>query len=340
MAKEALIPAQNPGHNVVARGARDQYPSLTTLAERYFLTQVAGQADGTQDAKRRDLACFLHFYTRLYGHDDAREWYTSVTEAFVKELAHGHVPRPSTTGAPQPKRLSPSTMARTYATVRHFARWMHRHVAPFPFGCPTDGVKPPEAGEPQWKGLSRTDQLRLLHAAQTLRLNKGRGTDQGLRNHALVATLLGTGLRISELLALDRAQVSDRGFANVRRKGGHLQTFVPVQRQHRDVLDAWLTVRGDTPGPLFPTRTGKALNRKEAFAILQRMARQANAQLPPEEHLHVSPHILRHTLLRTVANEKGVHYAMALSGHRSDRYIWRYVTPDAQILADALDALE
>jgi hypothetical protein len=110
-----------------------------------------------------------------------------VTEAFVKELARGHIPRPSTIGAPQPKRLSPSTMARTYATVRHFAGLMHQHVAPFPFGCPTDGVKPPEAGEPQWKGLSRTDQLRLLHAAQTLRLNKGRGTDQGLRNHALVA---------------------------------------------------------------------------------------------------------------------------------------------------------
>jgi hypothetical protein len=26
-----------------------------------------------------------------------------------------------------------------------------------------------------------------------------------------------------------------------------------------------------------------------------------------------------------MANEKGVHYAMELSGHRSDRYIWRYV---------------
>jgi integrase/recombinase XerD len=340
MAKEELIPAQNPGHNMGARVARGQHTHLTALAERYFLTQAAGQAEGTQDAKRRDLACFLHFYTQLYGHDDAREWYKSVTEAFVKELARGHVPRPSTTGAPQPKRLSPSTIARTYATVRHFARWMHQHVAPFPSGCPTDGVKLPEVEEPTWKGLSRVDQLRLLNAAQTLRLKKGPGTDQGLRNHALVATLLGTGLRVSELLALDRTQMSDRGFVNVLRKGGHIQKFVPVQRQHREVLDAWLNERGETPGPLFPTRTGKALNRKEAFVILQRMARQANAHLPPEEHMHVSPHILRHTLLRKVANEKGVHYAMELSGHRSDRYIWRYVKPDAQRLADAIDALD
>jgi hypothetical protein len=31
---------------------------------------------------------------------------------------------------------------------------------------------------------------------------------------------------------------------------------------------------------------------------------------------------------------------MELSGHRSDRYIWRYVKPDVQSLAEALDDLE
>jgi integrase/recombinase XerD len=155
-----------------------------------------------------------------------------------------------------------------------------------------------------------------------------------------VATLLGTGLRISELLALDRTQFSGRGFVNVVRRGGHIQRFVPVQKRHRQVLEAWLKERREVPGPLFPTRTGKALNRKEAFAILQRIARQANAHLPPEEHIHVSPHVLRHTLLHKVANEKGVHYAMELSGHRSDRYIWRYVKPNAQSLADAIDELD
>jgi hypothetical protein len=31
---------------------------------------------------------------------------------------------------------------------------------------------------------------------------------------------------------------------------------------------------------------------------------------------------------------------MELSGHRSDRDIWRYVKPDAQSLADAIDELD
>jgi integrase/recombinase XerD len=323
-----------------ARGEPDPRPSLSALAEDYVRTHGAGQAEGTREAKRRDLACFLHFYTQCVGHDAARAWETSVTEAFVHALAHGPIPRPCAAGAPPPTRLSPSTVARTYATVRHFARWVHQHVAPFPGGCPTDGVKLPDVAEPQWQGLSHADQHRLLEAAQALRRRKGPGTDHGLRNHALVATLLGSGLRVSELLALDRTQVSDRGFVNVRRKGGHLQPFVPVQRRHRAVLDAWLAARGETPGPLFPTRTGKALSRQDAFAILQRMAREANAHLPPEAHLRVSPQVLRHTLLHTVATEQGVQYALALSGHRSGRYIWRYVPPDAQRLADALDALD
>ncbi|HEX2278744.1 MAG TPA: hypothetical protein VHN13_16730 [Candidatus Tectomicrobia bacterium] len=111
MPKEAPLPAENPGYNGIAR---DPHTSLAGLAERYLLTQVASQAESTQDAKRRDLTCFLHFYTQRYGHDNARAWYMSVTEAFVKELAGGQVPRPQR-GASQhpsasPGRRSPARM--------------------------------------------------------------------------------------------------------------------------------------------------------------------------------------------------------------------------------------
>jgi hypothetical protein len=48
-------------------------------------------------------------------------------------------------------------------------------------------------------------------------------------------------------------------------------------------------------------------------------------------------YILRLMLPRKVANEKGVHYAIALSGPRSDRYIGRYTQPDAQSMAETID---
>jgi site-specific recombinase XerD len=141
---------------------------------------VAGQARGTIEAKKRDLGRFFLFYRALYKHDRPEEWYPSVTREFLKQLLKG--------------RPAQATVVRTYATVRHFARWIHRKIKPFPLGCPTDGVKPPEELEPEWKGLSRADELRLLNAAQTLRIRPGRGINQGLRDQAAIATLLGSGL--------------------------------------------------------------------------------------------------------------------------------------------------
>jgi hypothetical protein len=54
----------------------------------------------------------------------------------------------------------------------------------------------------------------------------------------------------------------------------------------------------------------------------------------------VSPHVLRLTFLRKLAETKGVHYAREASGRQRDRYIWRYVKPDQQTLAEAIDELE
>jgi len=65
-----------------------------------------------------------------------------------------------------------------------------------------------------------------------------------------------------------------------------------------------------------------------------------HAHLPEGEQMDVSPHVLRHTFLRRLAETKGFHYAHEASRHQSDRYLWRSVKPDQQTLADAIDALE
>ena len=225
--------------------------------------------------------------------------------------------------------------------MRHFACWIHFKVHPFPLGCPTDGVKPPPEPEPQWKGLSRADELRLLAAAQTLRIRPSRGTNQGLRDHAAIAVLLGSGLRVSELLNLNCDQYIGRGFRKLLAKGGRIRDFVPVKADARQVLEQWLAEHKGGPGEaIFTTRTGARLSRMQFFKALQRVAQQANAHRKNGERLTVSPHVLRHTFLRKLAEEKGVHYAKEASGHRSDRYIWRYVKPNTDSLAEAIDALD
>src|SRR2546426_984524 len=322
----SLVLPKNPAHNVMAR-LEQAKNSLADLATVYLVTEAAGHSQATLDAKRRDLQRFLSFYQNLFKHDRPDEWFVSVTKAFLKAL--------------QRERLAQASLVRIYATVRHFARWLRRKFPGlFPLGCPTEGVKPPAEPTADWKGLTRLDEIRLTAAAQTLRARPGHGTNQGLRNHALLAVLLGSGLRVSEALGLDRDQYTTRGFERVQVKGGGVRDFVPLQRDARKVLDDWLEARKDEAPPLFITRTVRRLSRREAAAIIRRMAAQANGRLTGEEKIDVSPHVLRHTFLRKLAETKGVHYAREASGHQSDRYIWRYVKPDQQTLADAIDELE
>ena len=167
-----------------------------------------------------------------------------------------------------------ATLARIYATVRHFARWLHLKFPDlFPLGCPTEGVKPPAEPTPAWKGLTRLDEIRLTAAAQTLRAWPGHGTNQGLRNHALLAVLLGSGLRVSEALGLDRAQYTGKGFVRVEVKGGIVRDVVPLRRESRTVLDAWLEAREDQAPP--------SLSRAPVVACPAGKPRQASAALPP-----------------------------------------------------------
>lgn len=163
----ALVLRKNPAHNVSVHIERAKN-SLAELATVYLVTEVAGQSQATLDAKRRDLQRFLSFYQHLYKHDRPEEWFVSVTKAFLKALER--------------EKLAQASLVRIYATVRHFARWLHQKFpALFPLGCPTEGVKPPAEPTPDWKGITRLDEIRLTAAAQTLRTRPGHGTNQGLR---------------------------------------------------------------------------------------------------------------------------------------------------------------
>src|SRR5262249_53411924 len=198
----ALVVRKNLSHNVLAH-IEEAKNSLAELATLYLVTEAAGHAHTTLDAKRRDLQRFLSFYQHLYKHDRPEEWFVSVTKAFLKAL--------------QREELAQASLVLLYATGRHVARWLRRQFpALFPLGCPTEGVKPPAEPTADWKGLTRLDEIRLTAAAQTLRARPGHGTNQGLRNHALLAVLLGSGLRVSEVLGLDRDQYTTKGFARVR----------------------------------------------------------------------------------------------------------------------------
>jgi site-specific recombinase XerD len=120
---------------------------------------------------------------------------------------------------------------------------------------------------------------------------------EGRRDRTLLSVAIHTGLRVSELTALDCGDITLGTGANVRcrHSKGRKQRAVPLTAPARTVLAAWLAERAGRPDdPLFPTRTGRRLS---SDAIEQRVsthAATAAINCPSLRGKHLHPHVLRH----------------------------------------------
>jgi integrase/recombinase XerD len=233
----------------------------------------------------------------------------------------------------------PTSINRGLATLRHCAGWLHR-LRPFLAGNPFDRIGDLQLDDPEWKGLSSLEVTRLCSAAEQLLMLKTGKNQLPIRDHAIFLVLLNTGLRVSELLDLDLAQYEGKHFLNVKRKGKKVTRSVFLPRDARDALDLYVKeVRDAEAGPLFCSRQSHRLARQNVDVVLKEIAARANAKLPEKERISLSAHILRHTMLRRVTEQRGVHYAMELAGHTSSNYIWRYVQPSDEEKEKALEDL-
>lgn len=124
-----------------------------------------------------------------------------------------------------------------------------------------------------------------------------RSTWTGRRDHALLVLAIQTGLRISELIGLNRADVNLGVGAHVHCVGkGRKQRATPLTTLTVNVLRGWLTERAGNPHePLFPTRTGARPSRDAIEHRLARYTDAARASCSSLRTKHVTMHTLRHT---------------------------------------------
>ena len=122
-------------------------------------------------------------------------------------------------------------------------------------------------------------------------------TRTGRRDHAMLALTIQTGLRISELIALDCQDITLGTGANVHTIGkGRKARRTPLIPTIRTVLKAWLTERAGAPDqPLFPTRTGTRLSRDAVEHRLAIHLQTAATTCPSLKTKHITMHTLRHT---------------------------------------------
>jgi len=116
---------------------------------------------------------------------------------------------------------------------------------------------------------------------------------EGIRNRAIALTILDTGIRLGELVRLDLDDLRLRDLTiHIRSGKGDKERYVFLGRFLFRAMRVWMEARGRfcQDGPLFMTRRGERLDRRNVQRILERLAAKAG--------LHgakVSPHRLRHT---------------------------------------------
>lgn len=138
------------------------------------------------------------------------------------------------------------------------------------------------------------------------------------RNHAIIETLYGSGLRVSELVDLRISRINlDAGVMIVEGKGSK-ERMVPMSPTSVSLIRDYLEIRNSQPikkegeGILFLNRRGAPLTRVMVFYIVRDLAALAGISKT------VSPHTLRHSfathLLEGGANLRAI---QELLGHES-----------------------
>jgi integrase/recombinase XerD len=115
-------------------------------------------------------------------------------------------------------------------------------------------------------------------------------TRTGRRDHGLLLLAIQTGLRVSELINLTRADIHLGPGPHVRCLGkGRKHRITPLTQQTAAVLKIWLLEQPGLPdSPLFPTRTRTRMSRDAVERLVHKHATHANLT-------GVTPHVLRHT---------------------------------------------
>jgi integrase/recombinase XerD len=119
----------------------------------------------------------------------------------------------------------------------------------------------------------------------------------GRRDHALLLLAAQTGLRLSELIGLDRDAIHLGAGAHVRCLGkGRKERCTPLATMARAAMQSWLKEparRGATA--LFPNVHGGRLSADSVQSLLAKYVRIARERCPSLKSKRVSPHVLRHS---------------------------------------------
>jgi integrase/recombinase XerD len=182
--------------------------------------------------------------------------------------------------------LAASTVARKLSSLRGYFGFLvaegHREEDP------TERLEAPRRGRPLPEVLTVEEVERVLAAVPVEH-------ELAFRDRAMLETLYGAGLRVSELIGLgSRNLLLEEGLLRVRGKGDR-ERIVPVGDRAAEALRRYLRElrprleRGEGGGVVFLNQHGRPLSRMGAWKIVRRHVDRADLEK------RVTPHTFRHS---------------------------------------------
>lgn len=163
--------------------------------------------------------------------------------------------------------------------------------------------------------------------------------EEGERNRAMLETLYGCGLRVSELISLKISDLFfDEGFIKITGKGNK-QRFVPIGKAtikfiqlYRTQVRTHLSIQKGHEDTLFLNRRGKQLTRAMVFTIIKELATKINLNKT------ISPHTFRHSFAtHLLENGADLRSIQLMLGHESITTTEVYVHLDRKHLTQIVN---
>ena len=229
------------------------------------------------------------------------------------------------------KEVNARSQARIISGLKSFFSYLifedYRNDNPFEL------IETPKIGRklPDTLSLSEID---ALIAAVDLSLPEGE------RNRAMLETLYGCGLRVSELVTLKISDLFfEEGFIKITGKGNK-QRFVPVGNLTRKYIEIYknnirthLNIQKGDEDTLFLNRRGKQLTRAMIFTIIKKLAVAINLNKT------ISPHTFRHSFAtHLLENGADLRSIQLMLGHESITTTEIYVHLDRKHLTQVINA--
>ncbi len=239
-------------------------------------------------------AAFLAEFRQFASRSSERATLSQLTPPAVRRWLVGLQSRPSPP--------APASLAGRVRTLKAFGAWVESEYDLDVH--PLRGLRTPRVPQVLVRSLRESEVLRLLEAAET----RSRLPE---RDVAVILLIVDTGLRVSEVVRLNIADVDfDIGRCRVFGKGAK-ERLVPIGRRARRALRRSVAARKQpTPdAPMFLGRDGRRLTIGGLQKVIRRLA---HASLD----VHCSPHVLRHTFARSfLANGGDVFSLQRILGH-------------------------